>query len=330
MHASREMGSIKSFIAPKVITEQKREEEVQVLKYEVFICYKQKTAKDYAIHLWEGLKDHQITAFLDIKDIPKTFKEGTNNWRSCRNQAIIDCRIFLMIVTRGFERSPEIQKEIDLAIKEKRDLMCLRRRILPADIPIDLLMKKHINLEDYQQTPFDTPEELLRSVLDNLIEPKQRMEHPPSIKQPVVEEKRRFPLTYFNITQAVQNNPMVKRKLPNVGFNIRNWGDSPIRAKVKARVFLGGKDLGLIKGSHRGGKYMGYYDGKVLWNLNPYTIFFGHFNVPKICAETEQTLRIEVSVNLIGIDGQKYKLLPVSWTFMRKKNDWFLEPTGDL
>lgn len=299
------------------------------MKYDVFICYRQNTAKDYALHLWEGLKEYQITAFLDIKDIPKTFKEGTDKWRSCRDQAIIDCRIFLMIVTRGFESSPEIQKEIALAINEKKEFMCLRYRILSPEIPIDLLMKSHINLEEYQQIPFDTQEELLRSVLDNLLEPTKRMERPPSIKQPPAEEKRPFPLVHFTITQAVQNNPMVKRKLPNVGFNIRNWNDSPIRARVKARVFLGGKDLGLVKGSYRGGKYMGYYDGKVLWNINPYTLFFGNFSVPRICAETDQDLIIEVNVDLIDIDGRKYRLLPVSWTFMRDKNDWFLEPTGD-
>ena len=299
------------------------------MKYEVFICYKQSTAKDYALHLWEGLRERQITAFLDIKDIPRKFKEGTDKWRACRDKAIIDCKTFLMIVTRGFENSPEIQKEIAWAIKEKKEFMCLRRRILSPDIPINLLMKKRINLEDYQQIPFDTPEELLRNVLDNLLEPRQGIARAPSIQQPPTEEKRRFPLVHFYITQAVQNNPMIKRKLPNVGFNIRNSGDSPVRAKVKARVFLGSRDIGLVKGSKRGGKYMGYYDGKVLWNLNPYTLFFGNFSVPKICAETDENLRIEVSVTLIDVDGQKHKLLPVSWTFMRDKNDWFLEPTGD-
>ena len=112
------------------------------MKYEVFICYKQNTAKDYALHLWEGLREFQITAFLDIKDIPKTFREGTDKWRECRNKAIINCKTFLMIVTQGFENSTEIQREIDLAINEGKVLMCLRRRILPSNIPINLLMKK--------------------------------------------------------------------------------------------------------------------------------------------------------------------------------------------
>jgi len=298
------------------------------LKYEVFICYRQDTGDYLASRLWNGLKDRDISAFLDVEDIPKRYK-GTDKWWEFRNQAIRDCNVFLMIVTDGFEMSDEIRKEIALANAEKKDFMCTIEKGLPPNVQTTLL-HQNVELRDLQQIPFSAPGELLSSVLKNYRQDQESTEETPSpMTQPTAEEKRPFPLIHFNITQAVQNNPMVKRKLPNVGFNIRNSGDSPIRAKVKARVFLGSKDLGLIKGSHRGGKYMGYYDGKVLWNLNPYVIFFGHFNVPKICAETEQNLRIEVSVNLIGIDGQEYKLLPVSWTFMRNKNDWFLEPTGD-
>lgn len=299
------------------------------MEYRVFICYKQSTAEDYALSLRMGLEEFQISAFLDIKDIPKTFK-GTDKWWEYRDQAIRDCSIFLMIVTRGFERSREIKKEITLALDEKREFMCLRRRNLTTDMPIDL-MKKHINLEDYQQIPFETSAELLRSVLDNLAEPKQKKAErtPTSVRQLSAEEKRRFPLVHFNITQAVQNNPRIKRNLPNVGFNMRSWNDSPLMAKVEAGVFLSGKDLGLVKGSRRGGKYMGYYDGNTLWNLNPYAMVFGNFNVPKICAKTDENLRIEVRVTLIDMDGRQHKLLPVSWTFMRNRNDWFFEPAGD-
>jgi len=201
---------------------------------------------------------------------------------------------------------------------------------LPPNVQTALLLQ-NVELRDLQQTPFSTPAELLRSVLKHYNEPKPEpmKKIPPPMTQPTAKEKSPFPLIHFTITQAVANNPMVKRKLPNVGFNISNSGDSPIRAKVKARVFLGSRDLGLVEGSKRGGKYMGYYDGKLLWNLNPYTLFFGNFSVPKICAETDEDLRIEVSVTLIDVDGQKHKLLPVGWTFMRDNNDWFSEPTGD-
>jgi len=302
----------------------------QILKYGVFICYKRLTARDYAISLKEGLEEYRITAFLDIRDIPKKFK-GTDEWWKCRDQAIIDCDTFLMIVTRGFEKSSDIQREITLALREKKDFMCLRRRILPPDITIELPQERQVNLKDYQQIPFDTPEELLRSVLDNLIEPKQKMveETPPTIKQLPAGERRRFPIVHFTITQAVQNNPRIKRKLPDIGFNMRSWNDSPIMARVEARILLGKQDLGLVKGGQRAGKYMGYYDGKTLWNLNPYQMVFGHFNVPKICVTSDENLRIEVKVTLIEIDGREHDLLPVGWTFMRNRNDWFFEPTGD-
>lgn len=300
------------------------------MKHEVFICYKRRTAGDYAISLKEGLEEFRITAFLDIKDIPTKFK-GTDKWQNCIDQAIIDCSTFLMIVTRGFEKSPDIQREIASALKEKKDFICLRRRNIPRDIPIEYLQKKRINLKDYQQIPFSTPEELLRSALDNLIAPEQKAvkETPPAIKQLPAEEERRFPLVHFNITQAIRNNPKFKRNLPDVGFNMRSWNDIPIMARVKARVFLGKEDLGLVKGYRRAGKCMGYYDGKTVWNLNPYQIVFGHFNVPRICATSDEILRIKLEVTLIEIDGREHNLLPVGWTFLRNKNAWFFEPTGD-
>lgn len=299
------------------------------MKYEVFICYRQDTGDDFASRLWNGLKDRDISAFLDVEDIPKRYK-GTDKWREFRNQAICDCNVFLMIVTDGFEKSDEIRKEIVLANAEERDFMCMIEKGLPPNVQTTLL-HQNVELRDLQQIPFSTPGELLRSVLKNYNEQKQEAmeEIPLPMTQPTAEEKRPFPLVHFRITQAVANNPMVRRKLPSVGFNIGNSGDSPIRAKVKARVFLGSRDLGLVKGRKRGGKYMGYYDGKVLWNLNPYTILFGNFSVPEMCTKTDENLRIEVSVTLVEVDGQEHKLLPLSWTLMRDKNGWFLEPAGD-
>jgi hypothetical protein len=301
------------------------------LKYDVFICYKQNTAKDYALALKNGLKEIlQITAFLDDDDIPKRFR-GTDKWWEFRDQAIRDCSTFLMIVTHGFEKSVQIKKEITLALEKEREFMCLRYRKLPSDIPIELLMKKRINLNSYLQIPFSTPEELLRGVLDNLEKPMPKMakETPLAARQLPAEERLAFPLVHFDITQAVQSSSTIKRILPNVGFNMRSWSDLPIMAKVEARVLLGGKDLGLVRGSQRGGKYVGYYDGRTLWNLNPYNMVFGNFNIPSICAKTDEDLRIEVQVTLADTSGRRHKLLPVSWTFMRNRNDWFFEPTGD-
>ena len=297
-----------------------------MLRYEVFICYKQNTGKDYALHLWEGLREFNHTPFLDIKDIPTKFSEGTQKWRELRDYAIKNCEVFLMIVTQGFESSPEIQTEIKLALEQHRELMCLIHRYLPKNITVESL----INLGEYQQIPFETPQELLREVLHNLGLQKAIAVTSP-IQQPIqTEEIHILPLVNFHITQAIGNNTALKRKLPNVGFNIRNLSDFPVRARIRARVFLGGKDLGLVKGETRGGKYMGYYDGKVTWNLNPYILIFGNFNIPEESTKTDETLRINVSVTLLGPTGKKSVLLPVGFTFMRDKDEWFLEPTENI
>lgn len=292
------------------------------MKYEVFICYRQNTGKDFALHLWEGLREYDHAAFLDTKDIPTRFRQGTEKWRAYRNDAITNCEIFLMIITRGFENSPEIQNEIDLAIKQNRDFMCLRHTYLPAN----MIIKPLANLGEYQQITFETSEGLLREVLCNL-ERAQAIPLAPSTPVPIrqtpeTEQTRRYPLVHFYVTQQVQNNPKLKRKLPNVGFNIRNLGNSPIKARIKARVFLDSKSLGLVKG-------VGYYNAKKLWNLNPNVLILGNFNIPKSAAESSARLRIRVSATLFDTSGIGYTLLPVSWTFKRNKNDWILEPTGD-
>lgn len=292
------------------------------MKYEVFICYKQNTAKDYALHLWEGLQEYQHTAFLDCKDIPTRFSEGTEKWRAYRNAAITNCEIFLMIITRGFENSPEIQNEIELAIKQKKEFMCFRHTNLPANI----IVRPLANLGEYQQITFETSEGLLREVLYNL-ERALAIPLAPSMPAPIrqtpeIEQTHRYPLVHFYVTQQVQNNPKLKRKLPNVGFNIRNLGNSPVKARIKARVFLDSKSLGLVKGG-------GYYNARTLWNLNPNVIIFGNFNIPKSAAESSARLRIKICATLFDTAGIGYTLLPVSWTFKRDKNDWILEPTGD-
>lgn len=290
------------------------------MKYKVFICYRQNTAKDFALHLWEGLREYDYATFLDIKDIPTRFREGTEKWRACRNAAITNCEIFLMVITRGFENSSEIQNEIDFAIKQRKELMCLRHAHLPAN----MIVKPLANLGEYQQIPFETPEGLLREVLYN-IERAQAIPLAPSTPTPIrqfpeTEQTRPYPLVHFYVTQQVQNNPKFKRKLPNVGFNIRNLGNSPIKARIKARVYIGDKSLGLVKGG-------GYYNAKTLWNLNPSVIIFGNFNIPKSAAESSTRLRIKVSATLFDTTGIGYTLLPVSWTFKKDKNDWILEPT---
>jgi len=129
------------------------------------------------------------------------------------------------------------------------------------------------------------------------------------------------PPIHFGITQIVRNEPRFpRRNLPDVGFNLSHLGDSlPVKVKVEAKTILGGKELGLIKDR------IGYYSGKAEWNLNPRTLIFGHFSVPKECVDSTKDLKIEARITIIDQYGREHKYLPQCWTYVRKDNHWFLE-----
>jgi hypothetical protein len=300
-----------------------------VAKYEVFICYKRHSADDLAKRLKEALEDYNISAFVDTIDIPKKYK-STEKWWQSRDQAICDCETFAMIVTVGFEKSPEIAKEIKLARDEDKRLMCFRWTDLKPNLVINL-GDETLNAKDWEQIEFSEAGELVRKFFDNYQKeevkapkaPKEEFLH--AITSHKIPEPSHPPLVHFEITQSIRNTT-IQRRLPDVGFNIRNWSDYPIRAWVKARVILGGRDLGLIKGGYRSGKYMGYYDGKTPWNLNPYGMFFGHFSIPHECVDSAETLTIEVSTSFKDQNGRTYDYLPVAWTYIRDSNQWFYEP----
>jgi hypothetical protein len=129
------------------------------------------------------------------------------------------------------------------------------------------------------------------------------------------------PPIHFEVTQIVGNNPTMTRNLPDVGFNLSHLGDSlPVKAKVEAKIILGEKDLGSVKSRY------GYYAGEAEWNLNPRTLVFGHFSVQKECVESAEELKIEVRLTIIDQYERRHKYLPQGWTYVRKSNNWFLEP----
>jgi len=125
----------------------------------------------------------------------------------------------------------------------------------------------------------------------------------------------------FEITQVIRNIPRLNRKFPDVGFTLSHFGDSfPVKVKVEAKLILDGEFLAWVKDRH------GYYSGKALWNVNPRTIIFGHFNVPKQCVDRNKDLKIEVRITIIDQYDREHEYLPQCWTYVRKDNYWFLEP----
>ena len=127
------------------------------------------------------------------------------------------------------------------------------------------------------------------------------------------------PQISFNITQDLPNGQ--KRSLPDVGINVIHLEDYlPIKFSVAVQVFLGDKDLGIVKTSQ--------YTGERLWNLNPRHGVRGHFQVPSKVVDSTEHLEIRVFVTIIDQYERKHPLLPLAWVYMRDVNSWYLEPCG--
>ena len=151
---------------------------------------------------------------------------------------------------------------------------------------------------------------------------KYRPEELKARREQIYEEHTRHlaPPIWFNITQDLPNGQ--KRHLPDVGLNINHRGDSlPVKVSVAVRVFLGDKDLGIVKTSQ--------YTGERLWNLNPRFGVRGHFSVPDEVVESTENLEIRVTVTVIDQYGREHQLLPLGWVYMKAINSWYLEPCGN-
>ena len=201
---------------------------------------------------------------------------------------------------------------------------CLCEKSCGTDIEVAHIEKGKNDLDNAIPLCYDCHSEIGRY---NREHPRGNKYRPEELKtrRAQIYEKYTLPLVppiQFEITQIVRNNPTIpRRKMPNVGFNLSHLGNSnPVKAKVEARIFLGGKSLGLVNSN--------YYNGNVSWHLNPLTQFFGNFNVPNECTKSDEKLTIEVKATIIDIYEKEHELLPECFTYIRKDNNWFLEPTS--
>lgn len=134
--------------------------------YELFIAYRRDTGLDFAKHLKNGLEREQMSAFLDVIDIPKEIK-GKQTWIKTRNEAIKKSKRFLLIMTHGIETSRELKKEIQIARDNNKPFLVYRHHILNPQIVI-VLEREKIEIGEFQQISFESKEDLLRKVLKAL------------------------------------------------------------------------------------------------------------------------------------------------------------------
>jgi hypothetical protein len=113
------------------------------------------------------------------------------------------------------------------------------------------------------------------------------------------------------------------RKLPDVGFQITNLGNTyPVRALIRITLAQGSKILKL--GSSQ-------YSGKVYWNLNPGFGVNGHFDIANFQLNNNEYLRARIDVTLVDIYKREHKLLPVGYIHRLKvDDDWYFEPSEEI
>ncbi len=139
--------------------------------FDVFLCYKKSSGKDYADHLKSGLEELGLHTFEDCKDIPLTVntEEG---WACDRDKALEESRYFVLVMTPGFNLSSEVVKEIGMARKQgNKTFVFFRHRSMGRSIVVNL-GDEVFDIGKLEQVSFETKEELLRLSHDILFKAK--------------------------------------------------------------------------------------------------------------------------------------------------------------
>ena len=129
--------------------------------FEVFLCYKKSSGKDYADHLKVGLEEVGLHTFEDCKDIPLAV-DTEKCWSGFRDKALTESKYFILIMTPGFDLSSEVVKELAMARKQpNKTFVFFRHRSMGRKIKIDL-GGEVLDIGQLEQVSFESKEELLR------------------------------------------------------------------------------------------------------------------------------------------------------------------------
>jgi len=129
--------------------------------FDIFLCHKKSSGKDFADHMKAGLEELGYHTFLDSKDIPK-MTDGVQEWIQIRDRALSESKVFILLITPGFDLSAEVLNEIRLAREiGGKKFLYFRHRDLGRKIILNLEGEK-VDLGRQEQVSFENKEELLR------------------------------------------------------------------------------------------------------------------------------------------------------------------------
>jgi len=129
--------------------------------FDVFLCYKKSSGKDFADHLKVGLEELGLHTFQDSKDIPM-ITGNEERWDQIRDNALLESSVFILLMTPGFELSTEVVKELNMARRagDKR-FVFFRIRSMGRKFSIKL-DNEVFETGKQEQVSFENKEELLR------------------------------------------------------------------------------------------------------------------------------------------------------------------------
>lgn len=139
--------------------------------FDVFLCYKKSSGKDYADHLKAGLEELGLHTFEDCRDIPQTV-DTDDGWACVRDKALEESKYFVLIMTQGFELSSEVINEIRMARKlANKTFVFFRYRSMGRKIVVNL-GDEVLDIGTMEQVSFESKEELLRLASNILLKTK--------------------------------------------------------------------------------------------------------------------------------------------------------------
>lgn len=179
--------------------------------FDIFLCHKKSSGKDFADHMKAGLEELGYRTFLDSKDIPK-MTDGEQEWIEIRDRALSESKVFILLITPGFDLSAEVLKEISLARESGgKKFLYFRHRDLARKIILNLEREK-VDLGRQEQVSFENKEELLRLASGILLQNKDlftSLSTPEKTRQKKEENKDKY-VTCAMCSKEIKGQPIVE------------------------------------------------------------------------------------------------------------------------
>lgn len=186
----------------------------QSKKYDVFISYYSKTGIDFARFLKKGLLDFNVTTFLDEEDIPKSVNQNTDEWRQHIDTAIKESSNFVLIMTVGFNKRPEVIRELKLAFEIGLKKYFAKQANLGKTDVIISIDDKTVDLTNYENIFFSNEADLLRKVISALLGKLTQ-----SIESQFESEAKRM-ISSEGLDLKKTNNPLVELVIGSTNDNV--------------------------------------------------------------------------------------------------------------